>query len=226
LKYLATALLSLWFVGAVIAGPAYPAPPGVTGPAYPQMPQPQPLKLVPLKLVPLKLVPLTGDPTAQTVKTPEEENPKLHTFDTLREAVLYDATRLEDCSHVYECAGLIARAANGQFVTGPVWSSNFSDHVEMRNRVPYGWTLAATIHSHPCVPDHWTAFFSPQDMMNALVTRTISYMVDLCSGDVHEFIPDVTKVDETLVEDIYLTGGNIVGHVNAYPKDATPNTGL
>jgi hypothetical protein len=222
LKYLATALLSLLFVGVVSAAPAYPAPPGVTGPAYPQMPQPQPQP----QPQPLKLVPLTGDPTAQTVKTPEEENPKLHTFDTLREAVLYDATRLEDCSHVYECAGLIARAANGKYVTGPVWSSNFSDHVEMHDKVPYGWTLAANIHSHPCVPAHWTGLFSPADMIGALISRTVGYMVDLCSGDVHEFIPGVTKVDEVLVDDIYMTGGNIVGHVNAYPKDAIPNTGL
>lgn len=169
---------------------------------------------------------IVGGGETEEIKTPEQISPKLRQFDTLHEAAIYDAARLEECSHVYECAGLIARAANGKFVAGPVWSSNFSDHVVMHNKVPYGWTLIATVHSHPCLQDHWTGLFSPEDMLGSLVSRTVGFMVDLCTGDVHEFLPGITRVDQTLVGDIYITAGNIIGHVNAYPNDATTNTGL
>ena len=152
---------------------------------------------------------------------------ELARFDTLHEAVMYSAYRLEACSHYYECSGFIMIDQNGKFTVSPVRTDYESDHVQIKDGAgPTGWVVAADLHSHPCLPRHFPGLFSPQDMMMALTTRTIMYMVDLCTGDVHEFIPGVTKPDEVPVDDIWLSAGNIVGHTVAWRLAPIANEGI
>lgn len=141
-------------------------------------------------------------------------------FDTRRAAALYAAARLEKCSHYYECSGVIVVDPKGKFTVGPVRTDYGSDHVRITNEgVPSDWDIAADFHSHPCVPHHLTSVFSSEDIMGAIMTRTTSYMVDLCTGNVHEFVPGTSKPDTTKIDgqDRWLTGGSIIGQVAAFP---------
>ena len=148
-------------------------------------------------------------------------------FPSLHEAVMYESARLEQCSHYYECAGVLAIDPEGKFVAGAVHTDYAGDHVSMRHDVPDGWTLAADIHSHPCVPHHIPSMFSPQDMMGSIISRTVSYMVDMCTGFIHEFVPGVTKPDQTLVEEgVWLSEGKIVGQVPAFKTEPTADEGI
>ncbi len=151
-------------------------------------------------------------------------------FNTLHEAALYGAQRLEDCSHYYECSGFIDIDPKGKFVVGPVRTDYNSNNVNIHSQDgPSDWKLAGDLHSHPCVPRHDTGLFSPADMIGSLVTRTTSFMVDLCTGDVHEFIPGVTKPDEVHgggAGDIWMTPGNIIGRVAAFKDAPIANEGI
>lgn len=148
-------------------------------------------------------------------------------FATLHDAVMYAADRLERCSHFYECYGVIARDPLGKFVVSGVHTDYASDHVGGNHEVPTGWTFAADIHSHPCILHHATGLFSPQDMMGSVLTRAPhSYMVDMCTGDVHEFTPGETKMDEVAVDNIWLSPGKIVGHVAAFKNEPLAHEGI
>ena len=149
-------------------------------------------------------------------------------FDTLHEAVVYEAGRLEQCSHYYECSSFFMKDPAGKIAVGPTRSDYASDHVSIRPNGPEDWTLLATIHSHPCIPNHYPNLFSPQDMMGSVMTKTTGYMVSLCTGDIHEFIPGKTPMDDVHLddEDIWLSAGNIVGHVAALPDVAKADEGI
>jgi hypothetical protein len=168
--------------------------------------------------------------TPANAQVADVDNPKLavlRRFETLHEAAMFGAQRLEDCSHYYECSAAIATDRAGKFVVGPVRTDYAGDHVGVDASVPSKWKLVGDIHSHPCVPDHVSAMFSPQDLSGMIVHRLTGYMVDLCTGKVHEFIPDVTKPDETLVDDeVWLTEGNIIGQVAAFPSEPSAHEGI
>lgn len=151
----------------------------------------------------------------------------LKRFDTQREAAVYAAARLEKCSHYYECSTTIAKDPAGKFVVGGARTDYQSDSVHTPDIVPIGWTLAADIHSHPCVPEHVGNMFSPADIISSITSRTPMYMVDLCTGKVHEFLNGITRPDEVLVnEDTWTTEGAIIGQVEAFPTDPIANVGI
>lgn len=141
-------------------------------------------------------------------------------FDTLHEAAVYGAERLEKCSRYYECSGYIVTDKDGKFLMSPVRTDYASDHVRVSEKKPDGTTRVADIHSHPCVPEHVTGKFSPEDMIESITTRTTAYMVDQCTGDVHEFVPGVSKPDDVYDSDaeLWLSAGNIIGKVAAYDE--------
>ncbi len=151
-------------------------------------------------------------------------------FDTLHAAAIYAAMRLENCSHYYECSGFITvDPKDNKFVVSPVRTDYHSDSVRVDDETnPSDWKVVADFHSHPCVPHHYTGLFSGEDMIGAMMTRTTAYMVDLCTGDVHEFIPGVTKVDDVPIGEggEFLSAGKIIGHVAAYPNDPVAHEGL
>lgn len=142
-------------------------------------------------------------------------------FDSLREAAIYGAQRLEQCSQYYECSGFIVTNKDGKFLMSPVRTDYASDHVHVTERNPTETKRVADIHSHPCVPEHVTNKFSPEDMIGAITSRTTAYIVDLCTGDVHEFLPGVTKPDEEYDEDaeIWMSGGTVIGHVLKFKQN-------
>ena len=157
--------------------------------------------------------------------TPESTESWL-TFSDLHQAAVVNAQRLEECSRYYECSGSIIVKPNGKFALGPLHTDFQSDHVSIdHSAVPTGWEIAADEHSHPCLPGYATALFSPQDMIGALISNTTGFMVDLCTGDVHEFLPGKTKVNETQVEPgIGLSGGKVIGNVG--PAKPTLTEGI
>lgn len=150
-----------------------------------------------------------------------------HRFDSLDAAALYAAGRLEKCSHYYECSGLIVVDPKGKFTVGPVRTDYQSDSVSVSGSgVPSDWVKAAAVHSHPCVPNHYTYLFSPQDVMGAIGERIINFMVDVCSGAVHKFDPAIDRPDVTQVDGIWMTGGRLVGYVTAYPNGVRADEGI
>ena len=159
---------------------------------------------------------------------PVDNLASLPRYDSLHEAAVAAAAKLYACSHYYECSTVIAKDHTGKFIVRPFMTSDEQgDHVEMSHSVPAGFELAADIHSHPCLPDdHAPSYFSPQDVMANTATKTIGYMLDECTGKVHEFIPGVTKPNEELIagrDGLYSTHGNIVGQIPVDGKASTPN---
>lgn len=149
-------------------------------------------------------------------------------FDTLHAAALYGAARLEQCSHYYECAGFITMDTKGKYAVSPVRTDYISDSVNVvKDFNPSNWKIQADFHSHPCLPHHYTGLFSQMDMIGSITERTTAYMVDLCTGDVHEFIPGVTKPDSVEThDDMWLSAGKIIGHVEAFKDAALAHEGL
>lgn len=152
---------------------------------------------------------------------------ELKRFETLHEAAIYASIRLEACSHYYECSGVITQGPDGKYVNSPVRTDYASDSVRIYRRAPTGYRIVADIHSHPCIPNTHGGVFSDSDIITSITSRTVGYMVDLCTGDVHEFLPGRTRVDEVEVgADQFLTGGKTIGHVPAYPNDTKANEGF
>jgi hypothetical protein len=150
-----------------------------------------------------------------------------HRFDTLHEAAMYAAVRLEQCSHYYECSTFIAKDSHGKFAVGPARTDYSGDSVRISANTPEDWDIVATVHTHPCLEHHYPGLFSAPDMIGDIVSRTTGYMVDLCTGDVHEFIPGVNKPDDVKIEDsMWLSAGAIIGHVAAFPNAANADTGI
>lgn len=101
------------------------------------------------------------------------------------------------------------------------------DAVEMnpeKQRVP-GDTLVALYHTHPCKPrEYFPQYFSPQDLISAFFWHVPTFMLDECTGDVHEFDPAVDKARDTGVlvvikqkngrpRRVRLPAGRIVGNI-------------
>ena len=151
----------------------------------------------------------------------------LPSYDTLEEAAVHAAERAYKCSHAYECGGSIAQRPDGRFVVGPVKSTYSGDSVAISHAVPGGWKLVADYHSHPCnAKSHEVAFFSPLDIEGSTMDRITGIMVDLCTGNVHEFTPGRDSPNnEKVVDGVYLTQGRIVGHITVDGKSQEPLTG-
>lgn len=149
-------------------------------------------------------------------------------FNTLREAAIYATTRAEQCSHYYECSGVIAvDPKDGRFVVTPVHTDYQSDNVRiMLEDAPSDWTTVATFHSHPCLPHHANYLFSPADLIGSITHRLSNYMVDLCTGDVHEFIIGKDKPDTVFHDNIWMTGGTVIGTIEAFPEATAAHEGI
>lgn len=154
---------------------------------------------------------------------------KLAAYDTLEEAGVHAIERAYKCSHVYECGGPIAKRPDGKFVVGPVLSDEQSDHTTVSHAVPYPFELAADYHTHPCLPDtHEIAVFSPTDLIGSLSTKTVAFMGDLCTGEVHEFDPATDKPNDVMIPgaDVYTSAGRVVGHITVDGANVEAKTGM
>jgi hypothetical protein len=98
-----------------------------------------------------------------------------------------------------------------------------------------GDTMVATYHTHPCMVRYFHQYFSVPDVIIAIYTTAPAFMLDECTGDVHEFFTAIDKVHETggdvdvqmncKSKTVHLPTGRIVGnigvkdppHVNSEP---------
>lgn len=107
------------------------------------------------------------------------------------------------------------------------------DAVEMdadKLRVP-GDTLVGLYHTHPCKPDeYFSQYFSPQDLVSAFFYHVPSFILDECTGEVHEFDPahdraaDTGTVVKVIRKDgkhvwVRLPSGRVVGDINDQGPD-------
>jgi hypothetical protein len=79
-------------------------------------------------------------------------------------------------------------------------------------------------HSHPCASrSYYSQYFSPNDLISVFFYNVPSFILDECTGDVHEFDPAQDKVRSGKVEwikrkdgtshKVYLPAGRIVGNI-------------
>lgn len=152
----------------------------------------------------------------------------LPSYETANEAAVVLAARLYQCSHVYECSGVIALRPDGRFSNSGVRSDEQGDRVSITKLVPHGWKIVADVHSHPCLPDsHFPAVFSLEDVSSALMHRTPGYMVNLCTGVVRVFDPLRDSPNDAVLDEVDFYGaiGRVVGTIPVDGKSVEPNEG-
>lgn len=101
------------------------------------------------------------------------------------------------------------------------------DSVEMdpsKQKAP-GDMLVALYHTHPCNPrEYFPQYFSPQDLISAFFYHVPTFILDECTGDVHEFDPAIDQARDTGVvveiktksgrsRRVRLPAGRIVGNI-------------
>jgi hypothetical protein len=94
-----------------------------------------------------------------------------------------------------------------------------------------GDTLVGLYHTHPCKPDeYFSQYFSPQDLVSAFYYHVPSFILDECTGEVHEFDPardravDTGTVVKVLRRDgsrtwVRLPAGRVVGDIDDQGPD-------
>jgi hypothetical protein len=88
-----------------------------------------------------------------------------------------------------------------------------------------GNVLVGLYHTHPCKPDeYFSQYFSPQDLVSAFYYHVPSFILDECTGEVHEFDPmhdraaDTGTVVKVIRKDgkrlwVRLPSGKVVGDI-------------
>lgn len=149
----------------------------------------------------------------------DNELAKLPKYDTMADAAIAAAKALVKCSTDYECAATIAETPDEKYVVGPVVTMFSGDQSQFNFGAPEPLIAVSHIHSHPCNPSsHANSYFSPPDMINYAVHRIPGFMLDMCTGDVHEF-PLGARMDiehpctTPTCQRVWLSHGIIVGRV-------------
>jgi hypothetical protein len=88
-----------------------------------------------------------------------------------------------------------------------------------------GDTLVGLYHTHPCkTKEYFSQYYSPQDLISIYYYGVPSFILDECTGDVHEFDPAVDHPRDTGIgvnilrkdgspRHVHLPAGRIVGNV-------------
>src|SRR5271157_265592 len=66
-----------------------------------------------------------------------------------------------------------------------------------RHSLLAGDMMVATYHTHPCMVDYYHQYFSTSDVIVAMFTGVPAFMLDECTGDVHEFFTLIDNVQDT-----------------------------
>lgn len=107
------------------------------------------------------------------------------------------------------------------------------DSVEMDvdKQITAGDVLVGLYHTHPCkTEEYFSQYFSPQDLVSAFFYRVPSFILDECTGKVHEFDPvhDVAADTGTVVavmrkdgtrKWLRLPAGRVVGDIGDQGPD-------
>lgn len=105
---------------------------------------------------------------------------------------------------------------------------NTNGHVDFviayRNVPVEGYTIVGDVHTHPCVSDGYSQYFSDTDLQGITRVGNVGFIGDMCNGNIHEFDPKKDKVN-VVVEGISISEGRIVGHFTvSHPQpDYLPN---
>jgi len=95
-------------------------------------------------------------------------------------------------------------------------------------------TLLATYHVHLCMAGYYHQYFSVQDVVVAILSGVPEFMLDECTGDIHEFDPMVDRVHDTGIdghiagphcEDLprHLPSGRVIGNIHEVePEHVVP----
>jgi hypothetical protein len=133
----------------------------------------------------------------------------------------------------WEYSGIIT-SHEGQLVyTVSPRTLKMVDAVEMdadKLRTP-GDVLIGLYHTHPCKPEeYFSQYYSPQDLVSAFFYHVPSFILDECTGEVHEFDPaqdrafDTGTVVKVMRKDgsrnwVRLPAGRVVGNIGDQGPD-------
>jgi hypothetical protein len=141
-------------------------------------------------------------------------------FDTLEEAAIaaFKVIAAKPSALYYEWGGVIVKSPAGKFSAEKANTSLGGDHVQIQSDNFFtNSTIVASYHTHPCLPEHFVEYFSPQDLFEPIFFHLTVFMGDFCTGTVHEFKPgDKPDFEHPYDhghkgEEIFLTKGTIVG---------------
>jgi hypothetical protein len=97
-----------------------------------------------------------------------------------------------------------------------------------------GDTLVGLYHTHPCKPGtYFSQYFSPQDLISAFYWHVPTFILDECTGEVHEFDPVLDRAADSGIivrmrmrdggkRWLHLPAGRVVGNIG----DQGPNLSL
>ena len=146
----------------------------------------------------------------------------------LQQAAVQAIKHIEEqpSGEIWEYGGIIVMH-DGQYQYTTPKTTEHIDAVTID--VPYlllpGDTLAGVYHSHPCYKGYLSGYYSYPDLFQAFFFKVPSFILDECTGDVHEFAPSVDDPHATgrvlSVEsntckpiNIHLPSGRIVGNID------------
>jgi hypothetical protein len=93
-----------------------------------------------------------------------------------------------------------------------------------KSKLPPDAELVATYHLHLCMSGYYHAYFSTQDVIVTILTGLPEFMLDECTGEVHEFDSHRDKIHDTGIDaktcgpngeelDRHLPSGRIIGNI-------------
>lgn len=150
-------------------------------------------------------------------------------------AALHDL-RTQPHAAEWEYSGVIVYRAGTYQYSGFPHTDHFRDHtlLDVEGQMQPGDKLMAIYHNHPCYSTTlWTNYFSVTDIISAKFYGVPTFMLDVCTGDVHEFDWTVDKVkgsgaDVGVITPsgakkvLHLPSGRIVGNIGV----TSPNMDL
>jgi len=85
--------------------------------------------------------------------------------------------------------------------------------------------LLGTYHVHLCMEGYYHAYFSTTDVVTAILSGVPEFMLDECTGEVHEFDPHQDRVHDTGIDGTicgpngealkrHLPSGRIIGNIH------------
>jgi hypothetical protein len=128
-----------------------------------------------------------------------------------------------------EHGGMLIRNGEGIRFIEPRQGEEAAIRVIDRDILKEGDTLAGTYHTHLCMSGYYHQVFSTQDVVVAIFSGLPEFMLDECTGEVHEFNVKIDKIRDTAIVghlfgencekvDKYLPAGYIVGNIGVTEK--------
>ena len=127
---------------------------------------------------------------------------------------------------LYEHGGMIVENQGTLRWIQPTPDNAQADGVRVLDRtlLLHGDRIVATYHTHPCMREYYHQYFSTADVIVAMLSGVPEFMLDECTGEVHEFFSLVDKVKDTGIDALvdgpnckrlkrHLPTGRIVGNI-------------